>query len=289
MSSSENIPKKRALGRGLSALLKEKEDTPGIGSLGSIVELQLDNIRPNGDQPRKNFDQNALEELTASIQSLGVIQPVTVRKREEGYELISGERRFQACKLAGLDRIPSYVRIADDEETLEMVLVENIQREELNAIEIALSYQRLIYEMGLTQERLSQRIGKKRVTIANYLRLLKLDPVIQTGIRDKVISMGHGRALINMEDPEQQLYLYEKIIHAELSVRQTEALVKNHKKAFPEKTSASLLNELKKDFQKLSQHLNSPVDIRRSISGKGKIIISFHSDKDFDRIKELLL
>lgn len=289
MSLSENIPKKRVLGRGLSALLNEKNTINTASSLGSIVELKLENIRPNSGQPRKKFDSSALEELTESIQSLGIIQPVTVRKLDEGYELISGERRFQACKLAGLERIPAYVRMANDEEMLEMALIENIQREELNAIEIALSYQRLIQEMGLTQERLSQRIGKKRVTITNYLRLLKLDPIIQTGIRDKIISMGHGRALINVEELEKQLDIYEKIVRKSLSVRQTEILVRDYKKVSTKKTTPLLSATLKKDMQRLSEHLKSSIDIRRSASGKGKIIIPFGSDQDFERLKQILL
>ena len=199
--------KKQALGRGLSALLKDPEnDIKAAGDkgadkvVGNIVELELANIEVNPFQPRSSFNEDALKELASSIRELGVIQPITVRKIEFGkYQLVSGERRFRASKLVGLETVPAYIRIANDQESLEMALVENIQREDLDPIEIALSYERLIEEINLTQEQMSERVGKNRSTIANYLRLLKLDPIIQTGMRDGFLSMGHGRALINIE------------------------------------------------------------------------------------------
>ena len=229
--------KKQALGRGLSALLKDPENDINSVSdknadkvVGNIVELELDFIEVNPFQPRTSFNEEQLRELASSIRELGVIQPITVRKLAfNKYQLVSGERRFRASKLLGLETIPAYIRIANDQESLEMALVENIQRQDLDPIEIALSYQRLIEEIDLTQEALSDRVGKKRSTIANYLRLLKLDPIIQTGMRDGFISMGHGRALINIEDTETQLDIYEKIIDKNLSVRATEALVRSFK------------------------------------------------------------
>ncbi|MBC9797949.1 ParB/RepB/Spo0J family partition protein, partial [Sinomicrobium weinanense] len=227
--------KKQALGRGLSALLKDPENDIKTASdknadkvVGNIVELDIESIEVNPFQPRTNFNEDTLQELATSIKELGVIQPITVRKIEfNKYQLVSGERRFRASRLVGLKTVPAYIRIANDQESLEMALVENIQRQDLDPIEIALSYQRLIDEIQLTQEQLSDRVGKKRSTIANYLRLLKLDPIIQTGMRDGFVSMGHGRALINLDDKEIQLAIYEKIISSGLSVRETEKLVKN--------------------------------------------------------------
>jgi len=228
--------KKQALGRGLSALLKDPsndiqsaQDKNADTIIGNIVELDLDAIEINPFQPRTNFNEETLRELASSIKELGVIQPITVRKLEfNKFQLVSGERRFRASKLIGLKIIPAYIRIANDQESLEMALVENIQRQDLDPIEIALSYQRLIDEIALTQEQMSDRVGKKRSTIANYLRLLKLDPIIQTGMRDGFISMGHGRAMINIENQNDQLDIYEKIITDKLSVRATEQLVKNY-------------------------------------------------------------
>ena len=208
--------KKQALGRGLSALLKDPEndinsaeDRNADKVVGNIVELDIDSIEVNPFQPRTNFNEESLRELASSIRELGVIQPITVRKLAfNKYQLVSGERRFRASKLIGLEAIPAYIRIANDQESLEMALVENIQRQDLDPIEIALSYQRLIDEINLTQEQMSERVGKKRSTIANYLRLLKLDPIIQTGMRDGFISMGHGRAMVNIEDQIDQLEVY---------------------------------------------------------------------------------
>jgi len=222
--------KKQALGRGLSALLKDPsndiqsvQDKNADKVIGSIIELDLESIEVNPFQPRTNFSEESLLELASSIRELGIIQPITVRKSGfNKYQLVSGERRYRASKLVGLETIPAYIRIANDQESLEMALVENIQRQDLDAIEIALSYQRLIDEINLTQEQMSERVGKKRSTITNYLRLLKLDPIIQTGIRDGFISMGHGRAIINIEDQKIQLDIYESILAKQLSVRDTE-------------------------------------------------------------------
>jgi len=226
---------KQVLGRGLSALLKDPandiksvQDKNADKVIGNIVELELDTIEINPFQPRTSFNEEALRELATSIKQLGVIQPITVRKLEFGrYQLVSGERRLRAARIAALETIPAYIRIANDQESLEMALVENIQRQDLDPIEIALSYQRLIDEIKLTQEQMSERVGKKRSTISNYLRLLKLDPIIQTGMRDGFITMGHGRAIINIDDQQKQLDIYEKIISEQLSVRDTELLVKN--------------------------------------------------------------
>ena len=219
--------KKPALGRGLSALLQDPnndiqsaQDKNADKVVGNVIELSIDQIEVNPFQPRTQFNEDSLKELAGSIQELGIIQPsITVRKIDSiQFQLVSGERRFRAAKLIGLDHIPAYVRIANDQESLEMALVENIQRQDLDPIEIGLSYQRLIEEIELTQEQLSQRVGKKRSTIANYMRLLKLDPIVQTGMRDGFLSMGHGRALINVEKREEQLDLYQKIIKDDLSV-----------------------------------------------------------------------
>ncbi|NNL01781.1 MAG: ParB/RepB/Spo0J family partition protein, partial [Eudoraea sp.] len=228
--------RKQALGRGLSALLKDPENDINSVSdrnadkvVGNIVELDIDTIDVNPFQPRSHFNDETLKELASSINELGVIQPITVRKSDfNKFQLVSGERRYRASKLIGLKTIPAYIRIANDQESLEMALVENIQRQDLDPIEIALSYNRLINEIGLTQEKLSERVGKKRSTIANYLRLLRLDPIIQTGMRDGFISMGHGRTLVNIDQKEDQISLYEKIVKNSLSVRETEQLVKQY-------------------------------------------------------------
>jgi ParB family chromosome partitioning protein len=230
--------KKQALGRGLSALLDDPEreissvsDVNADKVVGNVIDLEIDKIEVNPYQPRTHFNEEAIEELAESIKALGIIQPVTVRKLGRNqYQLVSGERRYRAAKSLDFDTIPAFVRIANDQETLEMALVENIQRRDLDPIEIALSYQRLIDEIQLTQNQLSERVGKKRSTVANYMRLLKLDPIVQTGMRDGFLSMGHGRALINLEENEKQLEIYEKIIAGSLSVRETESLVQKVKK-----------------------------------------------------------
>jgi ParB family chromosome partitioning protein len=293
--------KKQALGRGLSALLNEtKADITSASDknadkvVGNILEIELDFIEVNPYQPRSYFNEEALRELASSIKELGVIQPITVRKLEGNkFQLVSGERRFRASKLIGNTTIPAYIRIANDQEMLEMALVENIQRKDLDPIEVALTYQRLIDEIDLTQEEMSKRVGKKRSTITNYLRLLKLDPIVQTGMRDGFLSMGHGRAIINIENPEDQLSIYEKIIQQKLSVRQTEELVKNLKdeptpklKKQPKEVEVpSFINNGIKTF---SEYFGHKIEVKLSGSDKGKIMIPFHSEEDFNRLKKLL-
>ncbi|ADX68771.1 ParB/RepB/Spo0J family partition protein [Weeksella virosa] len=289
--------KNNRLGRGLSALLK---DEPNVNSasdegaknlVGNILEIDLDKIVANPWQPRTKFDKQSMEDLVTSIESLGVIQPITVRKTIQGtYELISGERRFRASQLAGKDTIPAYVRLANDQEMLEMALVENIQRQDLDAIEIALSYRQLIEDVQLTQEELSKRVGKDRSSITNYLRLLKLDPIIQTGIRDGMISMGHGRALIAVENLDQQFAIYERIIKDNLSVRETENLIKSLKedKQKVNKTVAELPAQYQVALDSIGESLKTKVEIKRAKNGKGKIILNFTSDEDFERLRKFL-
>ena len=294
--------KKQALGRGLSALLKDPDndiqsvqDKNADKVIGNIVELDLDFIEVNPFQPRTNFSEESLRELASSINELGIIQPITVRKSGfNKYQLVSGERRFRASKLLNLETIPAYIRIANDQESLEMALVENIQRQDLDPIEIALSYQRLIDEIQLTQEQMSERVGKKRSTIANYLRLLKLDPIIQTGMRDGFISMGHGRALITIDDQNIQLDIYEKILSNKLSVRETEVLVRNFNSdsevKVPTKNQKDdeLPKYVKKGLSSFSEYFGHKIDVTVSKNGKGKITIPFHSEEDFNRIKKLV-
>lgn len=292
--------KKQALGRGLSALLKDPEndiksveDKNADKVVGNIIELEIDAIEINPFQPRTNFNEESLQELSTSIRELGVIQPITVRKLEYNkYQLISGERRLRASKIAGLETIPAYIRIANDNESLVMALVENIQRHDLDPIEIALSYQRLIDEIQLTQEQMSDRVGKKRSTIANYLRLLKLDPIIQTGIRDGFISMGHGRAIINIEDHDAQADIYQKIVSRNLSVRETEALVKSYHdslKPAPAKAAKGSTFAVTDDHKKtISGFFGAKTDVKVDGKGKGKITIPFHSEEDFNRIIKLI-
>ena len=292
--------KKQALGRGLSALLKDPEnniqsvdDKNADKVVGNIIELELDAIEINPFQPRSNFNEESLQELATSIRELGVIQPITVRKLDfNKYQLISGERRLRASKIVGLTTVPAYIRIANDQESLEMALVENIQRHDLDPIEIALSYQRLIDEIQLTQEQMSERVGKKRSTIANYLRLLKLDPIIQTGIRDSFISMGHGRAIINIEDQDVQTDIYQKIVSQNLSVRETEALVKTYqesKKPAPVKAAKGNAFAIASEEKKaIASYFGAKVDVKVAGNGKGKITIPFHSEEDFNRIIKLI-
>ena len=289
--------KKKALGRGLSALLDDPQNE--INSINeisadkvtsNIIDLDLKQIEINPFQPRTNFNEESVLELAESIKTLGIIQPITVRKLDNSkYQLVSGERRLRAARSIKLKTIPTYVRIANDQEILEMALVENIQRKDLDPIEIALSYNRLVEEIKLTQTELSQRVGKKRSTVANYMRLLKLDPIIQSGIRDGFLSMGHGRALINVEQQEEQLKIYEKIISKGLSVRSTEELVQKlnfgeeskKKHAKISKVHIEAENELKK-------YLNSSVLVKVNKKGKGSIIIPFGSNKSLnDLIKKI--
>lgn len=292
--------KKQALGRGLSALLKDPEndiqsvdDKNADKVIGNIVELEIDAIAINPHQPRTNFNEETLLELASSIKELGVIQPITVRKLDfNTYQLISGERRYRASKLVGLTTIPAYIRIANDQESLEMALVENIQRQDLDPIEIALSYQRLIDEIQLTQEQMSERVGKKRSTIANYLRLLKLDPIIQTGIRDGFISMGHGRAIINIEDHDVQTDIYQKIVRENLSVRETETLVKKHqdgvKPTSAKKSDTASFYIEDEEIRSFINYFGTKVDVKVTNNGKGKITIPFHSEADYNRILKLI-
>ena len=292
--------KKQALGRGLSALLKDPEndiksveDKNADKVVGNIIELDIESIEINPFQPRTNFNEETLQELAKSIKELGVIQPITVRKLDfNNYQLISGERRLRASKLIGLKTIPAYIRLANDNESLVMALVENIQRHDLDPIEVAISYQRLIEEINLTQEELSERVGKKRSTITNYLRLLKLDPIIQTGMRDGFISMGHGRALINIDNQDIQSDIYHKVVTQNLSVRETEALVKNYQDSLKPKAdkpakgnSFDVKEEEKKAF---ANYFGTKVDVKVSGNGKGKITIPFHSEEDFNRILKLI-
>lgn len=289
--------KKRGLGKGLSALL-ENADTDITASrdsgktAGSVTEIKISQIETNPFQPRTEFEKEALEELAKSIAEHGIIQPITVRKAGyDKFQLISGERRFRASQIAGLKKVPAYIRIANDQSMLEMALVENIQRQDLNAIEVALSYQRLIDECSLTQEELSKKLSKSRPSIANHLRLLKLPAAIQLGIRDKEITMGHARALVSAGKEDEQLSLYKKTITNKLSVRQLEELIKGKaaKKDTPDTTPATPVSEHQADFQNsLSDTLSAKVDISKSNNGKGKIVINFVSEVDLNRIIELL-
>ena len=290
--------KKQALGRGLSALLqdsKEEKRSEGVENnapkAGSIIELELELIEVNPFQPRTQFKEDAIRELASSIQELGVIQPITVRKTKTNtFQLVSGERRFRASKVLGNKTIPAYIRVANDQEALEMALVENIQRQDLDPIEIALSYQRLIDDIQLTQEQMSQRVGKKRSTIANYLRLLKLDPLIQTGMRDGFISMGHGRAIVNINSHADQISIYKEIIAHKLSVRATETLVKKY--STPKQVKAIKKNDLPKfvkdGVQKIASYFGHKIDVKMEKKGSGKILIPFHSKEDYDRILKLI-
>lgn len=290
--------KKRAMGRGLSAILSENskkvnsaEEKGAEELVGNIVEISLEDIITNPNQPRSNFEEKALKELSISIQQLGLIQPITVRKNGSKYDLISGERRYRASKMAGLKKLPAFIRLANDQELLEMALVENIQRRDLDPIEVALSFEKLIEEIQITQEDLSHRVGKDRSTITNYLRLLKLSPIIQTGIRDNIISMGHGRALISLEDHGQQIFVYEKVVKEQLSVRQTEALIRTIKnpKEKKEKKEKELSNSLKKGLKTFEDFFETDkVEIKVSDKGKGKIIINFSSEEEFQRIQKIL-
>jgi ParB family transcriptional regulator, chromosome partitioning protein len=281
--------KKNALGRGLGALIDDS-NTPQARTR-SVNEIRIDEIEVNPYQPRERFDEEALNELAASIKELGIIQPITVRELDNNkYQLITGERRLRASKMAGLRKIPAYIRTADDQGMLEMALVENIQREDLDSIEVAISYHRLIEECKLTQEVLSERVGKKRSTVTNYLRLLKLPPEIQVGIRNRELTMGHARALITIDDLEAQLRLYSQILTKDLSVRKVEELVRNLNKPKADKSDG--VNVKTEEYQKLEEHLSnyfhSRVEFKRSTKGDGKIIIPFKSDEDLERIIGIL-
>jgi ParB family chromosome partitioning protein len=294
-------PKKRsALGKGLGALLDNASTditTTTSSVTGGVALLPISSIEANPFNPRTNFEKEALEELSQSIRIHGIIQPLTVRKLgRDNYQLISGERRFRASQLAGLTEVPAYVRVANDQAMLEMALVENIQREDLNAVEVALSYQLLIDEIGLTQEQLAQKISKSRSSITNHLRLLKLPAEIQLGVRDNLISMGHARALVSAGEEDRQLDLYRQIIDFQLSVRDLEELIRTGlSKEEPVSTPSLVKNSpveltVQQDIFKnhLSDRIASKVDIKKTAAGNGKITINFSSETDLNRIIELL-
>lgn len=291
--------KRSALGRGLGALITDaaEDPKPRTEAVDAIQELKLEDIRPNPYQPRTEFDEEALNELAASIKSIGIVQPITVRPADGGkYEIIAGERRFRASKLAGQETIPAYIRKTEDESLLELALIENIQREDLNAIEVAISYQRLLDECKLTQDALSERIGKKRATISNYLRLLKLPAQIQLAIRDRKISMGHARAIINIEDPDTQFMIFEQILKYDFSVRKVEEIVRELANPEPKESRKEPAKPKKKneigDYIELQQHLSrrfeAKVELKRNADGEGKIVIAFKSDAELEKIIGLL-
>lgn len=293
---AQNPKKRNALGRGLGALLDDtpsvnKKLTTGDADAGTVNEIAIEEIEVNPYQPRTHFDQEALEELAESITVQGIIQPITVRKLSKNqYQLISGERRLQASKLAGLKAIPTYIRTADDQQMLEMALIENIQRENLNAIEIALSYQRLLTECDLKQEELGDRVGKNRTTVNNYLRLLKLPPDIQIALRDKKITMGHARALINIENVDLQLDILKKILEHDLSVRKVEELVRAGTKKVTtakEEEKSDAGREIVNLQTQLASHFGTRVQVK-SDGQKGEIKIPFVSVDDLNRILEIL-
>lgn len=285
--------RKNALGRGLGALI-EDADREKYENIDSISDINIDQIETNPYQPRSKFDEEGLNELASSIKELGIIQPITVRKLAEGkFQLITGERRYRASIIAGLKKMPAYFRTADDQAMLELALVENIQREDLDSVEIAISYQRLIEECQLTQENLSDRVGRKRSTISNYLRLLKLPAEIQLGIREKKLSMGHARTLVNIEDPKTQIKVFYRVIDEELSVRKTEELVRQINRDANKDTSKNERKQkINEDFQVLSQHLseffNARVQFRVNEDGKGKIVIPFDNTEEMERIIGIL-
>ncbi|HOK25551.1 MAG TPA: ParB/RepB/Spo0J family partition protein [Bacteroidales bacterium] len=284
------MTKKNALGRGLGALIEGIDKETLEKKVEPNLQIPVDLIDSNPFQPRTRFDEEALGELAASIRQLGIVQPLTVRETGTGrYQLIAGERRLRAARMAGLTHVPAFVRTADDQAMLELALVENIQREDLDAIDIAISYSRLVEECKLTQEQLSERVGKQRSTVANYLRLLKLPPEIQLGIKNKQITMGHARTLINIEDPKKQIKVYYKIIDEDLSVRATEELVRTlQSEDLKDPVKAQKKKKLNEDFAQLSAHLerifSSKVVFRINEKGKGKIVIQFNSPEEMERI-----
>lgn len=289
------VQKKFALGRGLDALISNEEVKTSGSS--SINEIELDKISVNPNQPRREFDPIALQELADSIAEIGIIQPITLRKlNEDSYQIIAGERRYRASILAGLKTIPAYIRTADDENVMEMALIENIQREDLNSLEIALAYQHLIEQYELTQERLSERIGKKRTTIANYLRLLKLPAPIQVALKNKEIDMGHARALLTLEDPKNQIRIFNETVAQGYSVRKVEEIVKALANGESIKSGGKTISakgtQLSEEYSMLQNHLcnffGTKVQLSRTNKGKGKISIPFNSDADLERIMEIL-
>lgn len=292
MNTPKKSQRKNALGRGLNALLN---DSPLLAEerASPMQEILIEHIQVNPFQPRKDFDATALQELSESIQLHGIIQPLTVRQLgPSSYQLISGERRLQASKLAHLEQVPAYIRTADDQQMLEMALVENIQRENLNPIEIALSYQRLLTECQIKQETLGDRVGKNRTTVNNYLRLLKLPPDIQIALRDQKMSMGHARALINVEAIDTQLRLFKEILEKDLSVRQVEALVRAMSASKAPKTIPKVAPQLKQKTleasTQLTTRLKTPVKVQVNNKAKGEIKITFANAKDLDRILKMI-
>lgn len=299
---SSNIKKRGALGKGLSALLENAatditSKSPESGVVGSISMIPVGNIEANPFNPRTNFEKDALAELSESIGVHGIIQPLTVRKLgRDKYQLISGERRFRASQLAGLEEVPAYIRVANDQSMLEMALVENIQREDLNAIEVALSYQRLIDECALTQEQMSQKISKSRSSITNHLRLLKLPALIQLGVRDNQISMGHARALVSAGEEELQLALFNRVVEDNLSVRELETLIREGDNtdestsvAKKDKQASPELNISQQTFRSFfGDRVSAKVEIKKNNLGSGKIMINFNSEVDLNRIIEIL-
>ena len=295
MSTAKN---KNVLGRGLGNLLGGETASQALQSTTSIQELPLEKIAPNPDQPRKHFEQEALEELAASLKALGLVQPITVQALPSGsYQIISGERRWRAAQMAGLKTLPAYIRATQPSELLELALIENIQREDLSAIEVALAYQQLTEQYGLSQSKVAERVGKKRVTVTNYIRLLQLPAEIQLGLTQRLIDMGHARALLQVDDTERQIELYNLIITEHLSVRAVEELARAISEA-PETTPLPTPQHQhsekteRKDFKLLEQHLaqvfSSKVTLRCSASGKGKLTIPFSGDEELERIMQLL-
>lgn len=285
------MAKRNALGRGLGALMTDADEVQNPAA--AIDEVNVNEIEANPWQPRTTFDEEALNELSKSIKEVGIIQPLTLRKiGNKKYQIIAGERRFRASKLAGLSKVPAFIRESDDKNMLELALVENIQREDLDAIEVALSYQRLLDECNLTQESLSERVGKKRSTISNYLRLLKLPAIIQKAIREHEISMGHARAIINVKDPETQVMLYKQIVNYDFSVRKIEEIVRKLNSDKPKTEKKSPAPKFPQAYETLKNHLsnhfNTNVDFKINNKGKGKIVIPFGSTTDLERIVGIL-
>ena len=286
------VNKRNALGRGLDALIDMGEiETSGTSS---INEIELSRIQPNPDQPRREFDDESLEELAASIREIGIVQPISLRQQANGtYQIIAGERRYRAARIAGLSTVPAYIRTVEDEAVMEMALIENIQREDLNAIEIALSFKKLIEQYNLTQEQLSERVGKKRTTVANYLRLLKLPAEVQIGLRDKMIDMGHARALLSVENASVQLELYKAIVAEGLSVRKVEELARSMAQA-PAKAASKVARSSaqRKEYNLLRNNLSNFFGIKVQFScddkGKGKISIPFKNEEELEHIIGLL-
>ncbi|WP_462318371.1 ParB/RepB/Spo0J family partition protein [Marinilabilia sp.] len=291
------MARKNALGRGLGALIDNSEEySQGAAAPkkpeAAINEIPVDKIEGNPWQPRSRFDEEKLNELAASIREIGIIQPLTLRKAADKFQLIAGERRFRAAKIAGLDTVPAYVRMAEDDTMLEMALVENIQREDLDPIEVAISYQRLMDECSLTQESMSERVGKKRSTISNYLRLLKLPAEIQLGLREKQITMGHARALINLDDQKGRIKIFNQIVKNDLSVRKVEELVRELANGEEKKKKEKKKDELPTEYEDLRQQLSNffktNIQFSRGNNGKGKIVIPFRSDDELEKIVNVL-